>query len=137
MEKRLLPALLIAIVATLGVGANACSTAAPVTLDEAEVRSYADVATETALQGLSERDLEKYTRHANDQFKAAVTQETLDATAATIDQHLGSFESVEYLRAEEDDNYVIVHYRATYEKGKAGIRMVFDQDRLIAGQWFE
>jgi hypothetical protein len=38
---------------------------------------------------------------------------------------------------EEQGSYILVHYRAKYEKGEAGIRMVFDEDHLVAGQWFE
>ena len=65
-----------------------------------------------------------------------MTQDILDTTAAQVGGQLGDFQSIEFLRAEQSDGYVVVHYRATYARGKVGVRMVFDQDKLIAGQWF-
>ena len=125
------------ILLALTSAAVACDSKPASSLDSSLVREYADIATETCLQGLSDHDLARYTEHANEEFKAAVTQEMLDATAAQIDKQLGDYQSIEFLRTEENDGYVIVHYRATYAKGKVGIRMVFDADQLIAGQWFE
>ena len=124
------------LIATAGFLAG-CESAQQSSLDEDMVREYADVATETCLRGLSNHDLDGYTQHANDEFKAAVTQDMLDATAAQIEKQLGAYQSIEFLRAEEQEDYVIVHYRATYARGEVGVRMVFDQDNLIAGQWFE
>ena len=120
-----------------GMGLVACQSTPPSSLDEAEVRAYADTATETCLQGLSDHDLAKYVEYGNDAFKAAVTQDIFDATAAQIGNQLGAYQSIEFLRAEEHEGYIIVHYTATFTKGPVGIRMVFDQDQLIAGQWFE
>ena len=118
-------------------GAVACPASSPSTIDESAVRAYADPATETTLLGLSENNLAKYTQYGNSEFKAAVTQEILDEAAAQIGGQLGAYESKEFLRAEEEGGYIIVHYKAKYEKGEVGIRMVFDQDNLVAGQWFE
>ena len=127
----------LAVLAAIATAAIACESTQESSLDENLVREYADIATETCLQGLSDHDLEKYTQYGNEEFKAAVTQQILDTTAAQIDKQLGDYQSIEFLRTEENDGYVIVHYRATYAKGKVGIRMVFDADQLIAGQWFE
>ncbi|NLE94437.1 MAG: DUF3887 domain-containing protein [Dehalococcoidia bacterium] len=137
MRRHVHLALLSSLLIAAGVCAAGCTSEPSTPVDATAVRAYADTATDTALQGLSEGDLEKYTRHANDGFKAAVTQEILDGTAKQINSQLGAYQSIEFLKAEEQDGYIIVHYRATYEKGKAGIRMVFDNDQLIAGQWFE
>jgi hypothetical protein len=98
---------------------------------------YAGVATETTLQGLSEDNLEKYTQYGNADFKAAVTQEILDTTAAQINSQLGTYESKEFLSVEVQGPYTIVHYKAKYTKGEIGVRMVFDTEHLVAGQWFE
>ena len=98
---------------------------------------YARAITETTLQGLSERDLEKYTRYGNAGFKAAVTQEILDATAVPLNAQYGAYGSLEYRYTEQQDEYTIVHYRVKYSKGELGVRMVFDRDHLVAGQWFE
>jgi len=98
---------------------------------------YASAATDATLQGLSEKDLEKYTRYGNPEFKAAVTQEILDAAAAQIEGQLGAYESKEFLYVEEQDEYTLIHYKAKYAKGEIGVRMVFDEDHLVAGQWFE
>ena len=94
-------------------------------------------ATETTLQGLSENNLAKYTQCANSEFKAAVTQEILEKTANQINSQLGKYISMEFLKTGEQDGYIIVHYKAKYAKGEVGVKMVFDKDQLVAGQWFE
>jgi len=132
---------LISFTATLLIllgGVLACSSSQPQTSDVVSaIRAYADPATETTLHGLSESNLAKYTQHANSEFKAAVTQEILDQTAAQINNQLGTYVSKEFLRTEEQGGYTIVHYKVTYTKGEVGVRMVFDEDHLVAGQWFE
>jgi hypothetical protein len=66
-----------------------------------------------------------------------VTQEVLDAAAAQIEGQLGTYESKEFLYVEEQGEYTLVHYKAKYAKGEVGVKMVFDADHLVAGQWFE
>jgi hypothetical protein len=129
--------LFLVVLLAVGGGAIACESKPASSPDENMVRDYADTATETCLQGLSDHDLVKYTEQANAEFKAAVTQEILDAAATQIDNQLGAYQTIEFLRIEEKEGYVIVHYRASYAKGAVGVRMVFDEDQLIAGQWFE
>jgi hypothetical protein len=129
--------ILVSIVLTIFGGAIACKSSPPPTADEGKVRAYADPATETTLQGLSDNNLAKYTQYGNSEFKAAVTQEVFDKAAAQINSQLGAYESKEFLNIEEEDGYTIVHYKAKYEKGEVGVRMVFDHDHLVAGQWFE
>ncbi len=128
---------LIVILLTLLGGVIACKSSPSSTSDESAIQAYADPATETTLQGLSENNLMKYTQHANSEFKAAVTQEILDKTATQINSQLGAYVSKDFLKTEEQDGYIIVHYKAKYTKGEVGIRMVFDKDHLVAGQWFE
>lgn len=137
MTKTIGLILLIVILLTLLGGVIACKSSPSSTPDESAIRAYADPATETTLQGLSKNNLAKYTQHANSEFKAAVTQEILDKTATQINSQLGAYVSKEFLRTEEQDGYTIVHYEAKYSKGTVGIRMVFDKNHLVAGQWFE
>ena len=120
-------------------GLIACkSSSSPASdMSASAIRNYADPATETTLQGLSESNLAKYTQNANSEFKAAVTQEILDKTATRIGSQLGNYVSKEFLRVEEQEGYIIVHYKAKYTEGEVGIKMVFDKDHLVAGQWFE
>ncbi len=125
------------ILLTILGGAIACKSSPPPTADESAIRAYADPATEMTLQGMSESDLAKYTEHGDAEFKAAVTQEMLDEAAAQIGGQLGAYVSKEFLKTEEQDGYTIVHYKAKYENGEVGIRMVFDQDHFVVGQWFE
>lgn len=129
--------LLMATLMSLGVSGIACQSSPSAHPDESLIRQYADSATEVCLHGLSEGDLEKYTQHANDDFKAAVTQEMVNTAATQLENQLGSFKSIEFLSIDQDEDYTIVHYRATYASGDVGVRMVFDRDQLIAGQWFE
>ena len=125
--------------------ATTTTTTSPVTttittteaLDEAAVRAFADEATRITMEGLSEGDLAKYTSHANAVFKAALDEATLQASAIAITSQLGTFESAEYLSWEMQEGYIIVHYRARYTDGTVGVRMVFDEDHLVTGQWFE
>jgi len=129
--------LLMATLMSLGVSGIACQSSPSAHPDESLIRGYADSATEVCLKGLSEADLQKYTEYANQEFKAAVNQEMVDTAAGQLESQLGSYESIEFLRIEEQEGYIIVHYAATYSKGEVGVRMIFDQDHLIAGQWFE
>jgi hypothetical protein len=112
---------------------TAQSTATPATPEP----DYASAITDTTLKGLSDDNLEEYTRYGNAQFKAAVTQQILDTTSAQITNQLGTYESKVYLSTETQDSYTVVHYKAKYTKGEVGVRMVFDKDHLVAGQWFE
>lgn len=132
---------LIAIVLTIAATlVGACSsTTTPTTINPeiAAIRAYADPATQTTLEGLSEDNLAKYTQYADAQFKAAVTQDMLDKTYAQINSQLGTFVSITFSSTEKQGVYTLVHYKAKYSKGDVGIRMVFDQDHLVAGQWFE
>lgn len=131
---------------TLGIAGCSSRTGSPTTattspaqtgLDIQAIRAYADPATETTLQGLSESNLAKYTQYASNEFKAALTQDQFNKVAAQINAQYGSYVSKEFLRAEESQGYIVVHYKARYARGEIGVRMVFDKDHLVAGQWFE
>lgn len=128
--------LAISVLVLLGA-ASGCNSAPTSTIDENTVRAYADPATETTLQGLSEGDLAEYVENGNAEFKAAVTQEILDPVTAQITSQLGAYVSKTFLSVDEQQGYVIVHYKAQYTKGEAKVRMVFDGDGLVAGQFFE
>jgi hypothetical protein len=120
--------------------AGACSSTPTSTTESAEVtaiRAYADPATRTTLEGLSENNLVKYTQNANAQFKSALTQDVFDKTAVQIKGQLGNFISITFVKTEQQTPYTVVHYKAKYEKGEVGVRMIFDADKLVAGQWFE
>jgi hypothetical protein len=106
-------------------------------LDIAAIRAYADPITETTLTGLSANNFAEYTKFFNEATKAAVTKDVIDKAAAQINAKMGPYVSKEYLRAERIDEYIVVHYRAKYLKEEIGVRMVFDKDHRIAGQWFE
>ena len=138
MKKLVYPvvSLLVLLASVFSLAACGNSEGAPESAEDS-VRAYADPATETTLQGLSEDDLAKYIRYANAEFKAAVTAAILEATSTQINDQLGAFQSIEFLSTEEQEGYTIVHYKAIYAKGDVGVRMVFDQDHKVAGQWFE
>ena len=128
---------LLVILLTIVSSAIACTSSPSSTSGESAIRAYADPATETTLQGLSENNLAKYTHNANSEFKAAVTQAILDKTANQINSQLGNYVSKEFLKIEEQDGYIVVYYKAQYSRGEVGIRMVFDKEHHVAGQWFE
>ncbi len=137
---------LILIVAAAAISCSGSPTASPspspsptatTGLDVSAIRAYADPATTTTMQGLSESNLAKYVQYGNPAFKAAMTQAIVDQTAAQVGAQLGTFVSAEFLRVEEQDGYNLAHYKAKYTRGEVGVRMVFDKNRLVAGQWFE
>jgi hypothetical protein len=119
------------------LGASIIGCGSPTKTAAVPEPDYARTETETTLQGLSEDDLAKYTRYGDEGFKAAVTQDVLDKAAGPLNDQFGAYESLEYLSTETQGPYTIVHYKAKFAKGELGIRMVFDQDHLVAGQWFE
>lgn len=129
----LLPAVLIG----LSAGMVACKSDNAETSAEKSIRAYADPATETTLKGLSEGDMAKYTQCANAEFKEALTKEKFDMTVAQLNSQLGAYESKEFLSTEEQQGYIIVHYKATYANAEVGIKMVFDKSHFVTGQWFE
>jgi len=144
MKKILRLTVISLVTLTLISGAMACKSSSTTTTssttasgDESVVRAYADKATEITLQGLSEDNLSKYTQYGNAAFKAALTQQVLDTTSTQINSQLGSYKSITFLSYEEQQGYIIVHYKAQYSKGETGVKMVFDADHLVAGQWFE
>jgi len=128
---------LLLIMSVLISGTIGCKSGPSTTPEQDAIRAYADPATETTLQGLSENNQAKYTQYGNAEFKAAVTLEILDPVASQINSQLGAYQSKEFLRTEEQQGYIIVHYKAKYAKGDVGVRMVFDNDHLVAGQFFE
>jgi hypothetical protein len=135
MKKAVLLSLLTALLVVIVSGLVGC--APTITYDEAEVRAFADPATEITLQGLSEGDLAKYTEYGNAGFKKAVTQEIMDTMVPQIEDRFGTYVSKEFSKVTGQDNYILVYYKAKYTKTDVTIRMVFDQDHLVAGQWFE
>lgn len=136
MLKKPYPALLIIIVLII-TGSMACGSH-PTPLQETNaIRQYADPATDTTLVGLSEHNLDKYTQYGNPSFKKAVTQKLFDQVAGKIESQFGTYQSKKFLRAEQAQGYIVVHYRAYYTDGEIGVRMAFDQNQLIAGHYFE
>src|SRR5512137_2791921 len=107
--------LIISLAAIMSCSSN---SSPPSSTEQEAVRAYADPATQTTLQGLSEDNLAKYTQNANAQFKAAVTQEILDKTSTQINSQLGNFISITFLSTEKQNAYTVVHYRAKYSKSE-------------------
>lgn len=118
------------VLALAGCGQSATAPATP-------EPDYAGAITETTLKGLSDDNLEEYIRYGNADFKAAVTQQMLDEASFQVKSQLGTYKSKEYLSTETQDSLTIVHYKVKFSQAETGVRMVFDADHLVAGQWFE
>jgi hypothetical protein len=101
------------------------------------IRAYADPATKTTLEGLSEANFTKCTQYTNAEFKAALTPDMLDKTSTFVKEQFGTFVSITFLSTEKQGKYTIVHYKAKFSKTDIGVRTVFDKDHLVAGQFFE
>jgi len=121
----------------LGLGGCAQGTSTTVSTTANPVQAYADPATTVTLQGLSENDLAKYTQYCDAAMKGAVTVDILSATSKQITSQYGQFQSIQFISTENSNGLIIVHYKAKYSKGDLKVRMVFDADHLVAGQWFE
>ena len=119
---------------TSGVTSPSITTEGPTF---AAIKAYADPATVTTMQGLSEDSLAKYVQNGDAQFKAAVTQAVFDPIAAQVASQLGKFISIQFLSTENQSGYVVVHYTVKFEKADVKVRMVFGADHLVAGQFFE
>jgi hypothetical protein len=137
VKKIFLSVVLVALVALVLAGCGSPTKTPSTTSPATPEPDYASAITDTTLKGLSDDSLEEYTRYGNAGFKAALTQQKLDETSAGLTSQLGTYESKEYLSTETRDSYTIVHYRVKYSQGEIGVRMVFDTDHLVAGQWFE
>ena len=134
-----MPKLIVTVILAFSVllGVVSCSAKPAGTTEASAVRSYGDPAAKAMMQAITDRDLAKYAQYGNAQFKAAVTQAVFDQLAAQMAAQFGKFVSNEFLSTENQDQYIIVHYKAQFEKGQLGLRMVFDQDHKVAGQFFE
>ena len=120
-----------------GTSTPAETTTATPALDEAAVRAFADDIATTMMQGFSDGDYEKYTRHANETFKDAIMEEQFYEAADVIEEQIGTFVSLTFLSFEIADNYIIVHYSAEYTDATVGVLISFDEDHLVAGQFYE
>jgi len=119
-------------------GCNSGSTTSKtISSADSAILTYADFATEITLQGLSEDNLAEYTQYGAPEFKAALTQDILDKTSSQLKGQIGTYVSKEFLSTEQQEGYTIVHYKAKYTKSSVGIKMVFDQNHQVVGQWFE
>lgn len=134
MKKVLRFAIILAITAVLIPGLLACSSDSS---EEENIRKWADSATEAYFEGLDANNFDKYTRYANDEFKAAITKETLETLSAQLKTQVGAYQSIEYKSFAEQEGYIHILYTVKFEKSEVSARMVFDTDHKIAGQWFD
>ncbi len=137
---RLVFVFVLAIAAALGISACSSGQSASTTTQSAEIkaiRAYADPAAETMMRSFQDGSLAEYIQKGDAQFKAAVTQAVFDQVATSMRGQYGNFVSLEFLSTENQQGYLIVHYKAKFQKGQLGLRMVFDADHLVAGQFFE
>ncbi len=134
MKKVLRFGIILAITAAIIPGLLACSSDSS---EEDAVRKWADPATKAYFEGLDENDFDKYTRYANDEFKAAITKDAFEVLSAQLKTQVGAFKSVEFKSYAEAEGYIHVVYTVKFEKSEVNSRMVFDTNHKIAGQWFE
>ncbi len=138
--RRLALVSILAIAAALGVSACSSGQSPATTTQSAEIkaiRAYADPAAETMMRSFQNSSLAEYVQKGDAQFKAAVSQAVFDQLATPMRGQYGNFVSLEFLSTENQQGYLIVHYKAKFQKGQLGLRMVFDADHLVAGQFFE
>ncbi|MBN1188979.1 MAG: DUF3887 domain-containing protein [Dehalococcoidales bacterium] len=106
-------------------------------LTEAEVRAFADPVATSMMEALTEGNYDKYIADANAGFKAALTAEAFATASTQMKSQVGEFVSVTYKGWEIVEGYIRVHYDAEFTITPVPLLMVFDQDHLVAGQFFQ
>lgn len=108
-------------------------------LTESDV-SYAGPVLDNILEGIAERDYEKFSRDFSERMKEAVPPDDFDAMVTTLETRLGTYAGRSFTNATQTKSatdLVVVTYQARYAKESAvTIRMYFSAEggsKLIEG----
>jgi hypothetical protein len=97
----------------------------------AAIQTYADPEAVIILQGLSADNLAKYTQYGDSEFKASTTKTVLDEYSNEITTTYGTYVSVEFQSAEQQQDYILVYFTAYFSKGNFIVQLAFDTNHKV------
>ncbi len=127
------------LVVLLLTSCNAPPPAVVLTGSEREaVLAYADPMTDNLLQGMNDGDYATFARDFDAAMAKAIPATSFDAFMASTASKLGQYESRTVSTVESVDNFTRVIYQARFANDDpVTVRVVFNQDHLISGLWFD
>ncbi len=128
--RRYYPLLLLALV--LCLAAVSCSTKKlpPLEGEPAELA-------EKFVGSLAKGDYEECVGYFSARMKRAMNARKLEKVWADLQGQVGPYKEVAGMREEIIDGYDVVFVTTDFEKDSLIIRVVFDEDRRVAGLWFD
>lgn len=143
--RRFLLFTVMAVIVVVALGMVGCSskpggtttTVSPTTTNPGGALAQATLAADTMMRSFQDKSLAEYVKYGDAQFKAAVTQAIFDQLATQMQNQYGNFISNTFLSSDNAQGYNIFHFKAVFQKGDVGLRIVLDSDNLVAGQFFE
>lgn len=120
------------------------ATPQPVVLTGTErdaVLAYADSMTDNLLQGMNERDYDRFARDFDEQMAKAMPASSFDAFMTSTGDKLGQYQSRTVSSVETVGSYTRVLYQAKFANDDpVSVRVVFNKDtadHLVSGLWFD
>lgn len=105
-----------------------------------QVTQTATPIAENLLQGLNDQDYPTFSRDFDETMKKALDQKSFDQMAATFDEKIGDYLSMEVEKVQRVEDLFVVSYKARYEKEEAvSIRLTIrpGEPTQVAGLWFD
>lgn len=82
---------------------------------------YASQMTESALQGMSDGDYAAFTQYFNPEAKAAIDEADFNTDSQEIKGLVGDYIDKEFQKAETENGYIVVSYKATFSEEPEGV----------------
>lgn len=116
----------------------------PVVLTGSEreaVLAYAEPMTDNLLQGMNERDYDRFARDFDEQMAKAMPASSFDGFMTSVGDKIGQYQSRTVSTVEAVGNFARIVYEAQFANDDpVTIRVVFNKDtadHLISGLWFD
>ena len=111
-------------------------------VDVAQVRTYADPITENILIAMNEGNYTKYSEHFDATMKNALPEAVFHENNKLITSKIGIYISKEFWKAESQNQYIIVYYKATFtqEPDDVIVKVVFQEivgETKVSGLWMD
>lgn len=111
-------------------------------IDTEQVRAYADPITENILVAMNEDNYTKYSEHFDATMKNVLPEPVFQENNALVTSKIGTYVSKEFWKAESENQYTIVYYKATFtqELGDVIVKVVFQEiagETKVSGLWMD
>ena len=143
MERRIITcAMIVAVIVAVAISSGCMEKSGVEVADVGQVRGYADPVTEQILAAMNGGDYAMYSEDFDQTMKNAMTETVFVETNAVIKSKIGDYVSKEFWKAESNDQYTIVHYKAKFtdEPAEVTVRVVFQEisgEMKVSGLWFD